>query len=62
VRLERGETLVDPDQSFDRRAIYRIDLCRDLGCRSRLIGFDFKSFTVDVPVRSSFRYQVRRQA
>src|SRR5262245_1634615 len=21
------------DQSFDRRMIYRIDLCRDLGCR-----------------------------
>jgi hypothetical protein len=57
VRPERGETLV-----VDRRVIYRIDLCRDLGCRSRLIGFDFKSFTVDVPARSSFRYQVRRQA
>jgi hypothetical protein len=29
---------------------------------SRLIGFDFKSFTVDVPARSSFRNQVRRHA
>jgi hypothetical protein len=29
---------------------------------SRLIGFDFKSFTMDVPARLSFRNQVRRHA
>ena len=60
--MREGRNLGGPDQLFDRRVIYRIDLCRDLGRRSRLIGFDFKSFTVDVPARSSFRYQVRRQA
>ena len=32
-----GRNLGGPDQSFDRRVIYRIDLCRDLGCLAGLL-------------------------